>query len=45
MLVLATLATLVASQALITASFSIARQAMHLNLLPKMKIHSTSLKV
>jgi len=41
---LATLAAMVASQALITASFSVAKQAMQLGILPRMRIWHTSVK-
>ncbi|WP_221305013.1 potassium transporter Kup [Inhella inkyongensis] len=41
---LATLAAAVASQALITASFSVSKQAMQLGILPRMRIHHTSVK-
>jgi KUP system potassium uptake protein len=43
MVVLATLATIIASQAAITGSFSVARQAMQLGFLPRLKIIHTSL--
>ena len=39
---LATVATLIASQAVISGAFSLTRQAVHLNFLPKMLIHHTS---
>ena len=39
---LATLATVIASQAVITGAFSIVRQAIHMNLLPRMRIVQTS---
>jgi KUP system potassium uptake protein len=42
MLVLATVATVIASQAVITGAFSITRQAIQLGLLPRMMIHHTS---
>ena len=42
MLVLATAATVIASQAVITGTFSITRQAIQLGLLPRMVIHHTS---
>jgi KUP system potassium uptake protein len=42
MIVLATIATVVASQAVISGVFSIARQAMQLGYLPRMTIHHTS---
>ena len=41
---LATLAATVASQALITASFSVGKQAMQLGILPRMRIWHTSVK-
>ena len=41
---LATLAAAVASQALITASFSVGKQAMQLGILPRMRIWHTSVK-
>jgi KUP system potassium uptake protein len=41
---LATLAATVASQALISASFSVAKQAMQLGILPRMRIWHTSVK-
>ncbi|WP_374436282.1 potassium transporter Kup [Inhella sp.] len=41
---LATLAAMVASQALITASFSVTKQAMQLGILPRMRIHHTSVR-
>lgn len=40
--VLATLATVIASQAVISGAFSIVRQAVHLSLLPRLKIVQTS---
>ncbi len=40
--VLATIATLVASQSVISGAFSLTRQAVHLNFLPKMFIRHTS---
>ncbi len=39
---LATIATLIASQAVISGAFSLTRQAVHLNFLPKMVIRHTS---
>ena len=42
MVVLATIATIIASQAAITGSFSIARQAVQLGFLPRIKITHTS---
>jgi len=42
MLVLATAATVIASQAVITGAFSVARQAVQLDLLPRMRIQQTS---
>ncbi len=43
MIIIATLATIIASQALITGSFSLTRQAIQMSLLPRMKIIQTSL--
>jgi KUP system potassium uptake protein len=40
--ILATLATIIASQAVITGAFSLARQAVHLGFLPRLKIKFTS---
>ncbi|MDB5522723.1 MAG: kup3 [Rhizobium sp.] len=40
--VLATVATIIASQAVITGAFSLARQAIHLGFLPRMEIYHTS---
>ncbi len=40
--ILATLATIIASQAVITGAFSLTRQAIQLKLLPRMRIHHTS---
>ncbi len=40
--ILATLATLIASQSVISGAFSLTRQAVHLNFLPKMFIRHTS---
>ncbi len=42
LVVLATLATVIASQALISGAFSIARQCMQLHLLPRMTVRHTS---
>ena len=42
--VLATLAAIVASQALITAAFSVTKQAVQLGLLPRMRIIHTSVR-
>jgi KUP system potassium uptake protein len=42
MVILATAATIIASQAAITGSFSIARQAVQLGFLPRLKINHTS---
>jgi KUP system potassium uptake protein len=42
MVALATLATIIASQAIITGSFSLTRQAMQLGWFPGVKIHQTS---
>ena len=42
MIVLATLATVIASQAVITGGFSVARQAMQLGYIPRMRIVHTS---
>jgi KUP system potassium uptake protein len=42
LLVLATLATIIASQAVISGSFSLTRQAIQLGFLPRMKIEHTS---
>lgn len=44
MVILATLATIIASQAVITGAYSVARQAMQLGLLPRMEIRHTSEK-
>jgi KUP system potassium uptake protein len=41
---LATAATVIASQALITAAFSVTKQAIQLGLLPRMTIHHTSVR-
>src|SRR5690606_8705777 len=40
--ILATLATVIASQAVITGTYSLARQAIALNFLPRMTVHHTS---
>ena len=42
MLILATLATIIASQAVITGAYSVARQAIQLGLMPRMEIRHTS---
>jgi KUP system potassium uptake protein len=42
MIGLATAATIIASQAVITGAYSLARQAMHLNLLPRLDVRHTS---
>jgi KUP system potassium uptake protein len=42
--ILATMAAIVASQALITAAFSVAKQAIQLGMLPRMRILHTSVK-
>jgi KUP system potassium uptake protein len=42
MVLLATVATIIASQAVITGTFSITQQAMQLGLLPRMRVHRTS---
>ncbi len=42
MVILATLATIIAAQAVITGAFSVARQAIQLGLLPRMEIRHTS---
>ncbi|HEX9595273.1 MAG TPA: potassium transporter Kup [Anaerolineales bacterium] len=42
MIVLATMATVIASQAVISGAYSLARQAMHLNLLPRLHVLHTS---
>ncbi|MDO8359362.1 MAG: potassium transporter Kup [Devosia sp.] len=39
---LATVATVIASQAVITGAYSLVRQAMHLNLLPRLEVRHTS---
>lgn len=43
-LILATMATIIASQAVITGAYSVARQAMQLGFLPRMEIRHTSEK-
>jgi KUP system potassium uptake protein len=42
---LATVATVIASQAVITGAYSLVRQAMHLNLLPRLDVRHTSEEV
>ena len=42
MIGLATAATIIASQAVITGAYSLARQAMHLNILPRLDVRHTS---
>ena len=42
---LATLATVIASQAVITGAYSLVRQAMHLNFLPRLEVRHTSEEV
>lgn len=42
MIILATMATVIASQAVISGAYSLARQAMHLNLLPRLHVLHTS---
>jgi len=42
MVVLATAATVIASQAVISGAYSLARQAMHLNILPRLDVRHTS---
>jgi KUP system potassium uptake protein len=44
LIVLATLATVIASQALITAAFSVTKQAMQLGYLPRLRIRHTSVR-
>jgi KUP system potassium uptake protein len=39
---MATIATVIASQAVITGAYSLVRQAMHLNLLPRLEVRHTS---
>ena len=41
-IILATVATVIASQAVITGAFSLSRQAIHLGFLPRMEIYHTS---
>ena len=45
LVVLATIATVIASQAVISGAYSVARQAMQLGLLPRMRVIQTSVKV
>ncbi|WP_420962772.1 potassium transporter Kup [Brucella sp. IR073] len=45
MVILATMATVIASQAVITGAYSLARQAVQLNLLPRLEIQHTSEKL
>ena len=42
MVILATIATIIASQAVITGAYSLSRQAIQLGLLPRLDIHHTS---
>ena len=42
MVILATVATIIASQAVITGAFSISEQAMHLGVLPRFRVMRTS---
>ncbi len=42
MVILATVATVIASQAVISGAFSLSRQAMRLGLLPPLRVHQTS---
>ena len=42
---LATIATVIASQAVITGAYSLVRQAMHLNILPRLEVRHTSEEV
>ena len=42
LVILAAMATIIASQALISGAFSLTRQAMQMRLLPRMQIRSTS---
>ena len=44
-MILATVATVIASQAVISGAYSVARQAMQLGLLPRMRVVQTSVKV
>ena len=45
LVILATIATVIASQAVISGAYSVARQAMQLGLLPRMRVVQTSVKV
>mgnify|MGYP006281210685 CR=1 FL=1 len=45
LVILATVATVIASQAVISGAYSVARQAMQLGLLPRMRVVQTSVKV
>ena len=45
MVILATMATVIASQAVISGAFSVARQAVQLNILPRLEIQHTSEKL
>ncbi len=45
MVAMATVATVIASQAVITGAYSLVRQAMHLNLLPRLEVRHTSEEV
>ena len=42
MTVLATVATVIASQAVISGAFSLSQQAMQLSLMPRLDVHQTS---
>ncbi len=44
LVVLATAATVIASQALITAAFSVTKQAVQMGMLPRMRVHHTSVR-
>jgi KUP system potassium uptake protein len=44
LVILATAATVIASQALITAAFSVTKQAVQLGMLPRMRVHHTSVR-
>ncbi|HET9976381.1 MAG TPA: potassium transporter Kup [Burkholderiaceae bacterium] len=44
LVILATAATVIASQALISAAFSVTKQAMQLGILPRMAVHHTSVR-
>ncbi len=44
LVILATAATVIASQALITAAFSVTKQAIQLGILPRMTVHHTSVR-